>query len=180
VKAKIQIVVGLITAIVSVAGVLVLFTQFLIYHLTQRAPCAPYTIYPLGSILPAIYGIFLIRKKLRQVRLIFWVWLISWIITLVFMFLDDIVYYRWLQQSLPDKLYVINFYLWVAVGLPSFAFLQFLYPIVDIFNVSSFTWRAITGVIVMVLLWIGVKGLEQIKQTKNPVTNEEVITPPEY
>ena len=84
------------------------------------------------------------------------------------MFLD------YIQNSLPDKLGTIYFYLWVTIGLPTFAFL----PMFDVFNfnIYSFTWRAIAGVIVMVLLWVGVKGLKQIKQTKNPAINKEVIT----
>lgn len=163
-RAKIRMVIGLITSIVSIAGVLVLFTRFLIYHLTQHAPCAPYTIFPLGSILPVIYWIFLIRKKMKRVHLIFWVWLISWIITLVLMFLGDVVYYRWLQRSFPDMLGMIHLFLVVIVGFPTFAFLE---PIVDIFSVYSFGWRAVSGTIVMVLLWIGMKGLEQINQTEN-------------
>jgi hypothetical protein len=101
---------------------------------------------------------------MKRVHLIFWVWLISWIITLVLMFLGDVVYYRWLQRSFPDMLGMIHLFLVVIVGFPTFAFLE---PIVDIFSVYSFGWRAVSGTIVMVLLWIGMKGLEQINQTEN-------------
>jgi hypothetical protein len=160
-KAKVQIAIGLITTAVSILGILVLFTELLFYHITQRAPCAPYIIFPLGLILPVIYGVFLIRKKLKHVRVIFWVWVVSWIITMVFMFLGDVVYYRWLQQSLPGTLDTIAFLLELIIGFPSFAF---LFPIIDISNVSSIAWRETTGVIVLLLLWIGLRGLEQIKK----------------
>lgn len=164
-KSKIQIIIGLITAIVSIAGVLLLFTRCLI-----DPPCAPYTISPLGLILPAVYGIFLIRKKLGQVRLIFWVWFISWIITLFFIFHENIRYYYWLQPNFFDRLVTIHLYLWVTVGLPTFDFLYFLCPFNNI-SAYSFAWRAITGVIVMIFLWIGVKGLEQTKRAKDPAVN---------
>ena len=161
-KAKVQIAVGLIAAAVSIGSILVLFTNFLIYHITQRAPCAPYTIFPFGLILPVIYGVFIIRKKLKVVRLIFGVWFATWIITMVLMFLGEVVYFRWLEQRLPPVIDEIDFLLTVIIGFPSFAF---LYPIVDIFNVSSVVWRVIAGTIFMVLLWIGLRGLGQIKKT---------------
>jgi len=134
-------------------GILWIFVPCLYQHLfSDDAPHCPYTIFPLGLILPILYSLFLIRKKLKQTEVIFWLWCAGWLISFVKYWLEN-----WLEWQ--DWSY-IGLFLEVIVAMPTYAFLQ---PWVDTSNVYEYSVpiRALNGIAFIAFLLIGIKGLKQ-------------------
>ncbi|MHC4757399.1 MAG: hypothetical protein ACYTE8_01965 [Planctomycetota bacterium] len=156
-KTNTQIRIGLITSLFCFSGVLYVFTLNLIQHLSDHPPHGPYIFVLIGLPCPILYGLALISKQLKLVQTIFFVWLVGWIALTILSF------FRY-----PPGFLMVLFVSPICAFLP---------PLYTPFRIhSSFATLlvpAFLGLIVMALLWIGLRGLKKLNEEQLSQINEE-------
>lgn len=169
-KAKIQVRIGLITVLVSMAGTIILFAIPAIVHLISFGELHFRKILlSFGLILPSAYGLALIRKKPKLIFIISLIWSVGWAIPYLLAYLP---YYTAVPEN---SIFFLRSFLGAIFWLPTCAFLL---PLVDFFAFYEYTniESAINGVVFIALLWIGVRGLKQMKQADNKLNGETIQT----
>ncbi len=153
-KSKDQITLGLITALVSIAGILFYFVK---YCLAQHNHIL-YKIFPLGLIAPSAYAIFLIRRKASLVKATFWIWFAGWIVYLCLSTLNLAYHHHWIAGKFSPVVETIYYFLTVLTAVPVFSF------IFSTWQIDPFIRHLVVGIIVMGLLWTGQRGILKSQQ----------------
>jgi hypothetical protein len=141
-KAKIQLIIGLLTSIVCAVGILAISSKLFFSSL--------------ALIFPIAYGLTLIKKKLKAAKIIFLIWCGGWILSCI------LVWFR-------DVLGIAGF---CAVGILELIVILPIWIPVSPFFEYSLDVRVISGAIVMVLFWIGIRGLKQIIKEEQDKSEE--------
>jgi len=141
-KSKIQMIIGLLTAIVCAVGILVISSKLFFSSL--------------ALIFPIAYGLTLIKKKLKAAKIIFFIWCGGWILSCILFWLRDVLGIAGFCAVGILELIVI-----LPIWIPVSPFLEY-----------SLGVRVISGAIVMFLFWIGIRGLKQIIKEEQDKSEE--------
>ncbi|MDH4240745.1 MAG: hypothetical protein OEW48_14390 [Phycisphaerae bacterium] len=146
IKARIQVIIGLLTAIVCAVGILIISFDL------------PFFL--IALIFPIAYGVNLIKKKLKTVKIIFFIWCGGWLLSCILFWLIDV-------------LGVTGF---CAFGILELIFILPIWiPVSPLFE-YSLAVRVISGAIVMFLFWIGTRGVKQIIKAEQEKSEEIKLT----
>ena len=141
-KSKIQMIIGLLTAIVCAVGILAISSKLFFSSL--------------ALIFPIAYGLTLIKKKLKAAKIIFFIWCGGWILSCILFWLRDVLGIAGFCAVGILELIVI-----LPIWIPVSPFLEY-----------SLGVRVISGAIVMFLFWIGIRGLKQIIKEEQDKSEE--------
>ena len=141
-KSKIQMIIGLLTAIVCAVGILVISSKLFFSSL--------------ALIFPIAYGLTLIKKKLKAAKIIFFIWCGGWILSCILFWLRDVLGIAGFCAVGILELIVI-----LPIWIPVSPFLEY-----------SLGVRVNSGAIVMFLFWIGIRGLKQIIKEEQDKSEE--------
>lgn len=148
-KAKIQLIIGLLTAIVCAIGVLIISSEM-----------PPFLI---ALLFPILYGVTLIKKKLKSAKTIFFIWCGGWLLSCVFF---------WLKDSFSGvAVIVVSIF---ALGILELIVTLPIWVPVSPFFEYSLGVRVISGAFIMLLFWIGIRGIKQIIKKEQKV-NEDIM-----
>ncbi len=175
-KAKTQLRIGLYTAVVSIASIIIFFP--LHFMVTKDILWDSVVVILQIIVFPAAYAVALTIKKLKVVRVIFRIWCIAWIISFVFVYLMGIPHVsRWVNNLIPSSICCptmgLEFFLEAVVLLPTavwfFLLLHLLFSYVEVLPLPII--YAACGWLFMLLLWTGVRGLKEMSHQEKSKSN---------
>jgi hypothetical protein len=178
-KAKTQIIIGLITAVLYIAHISIFLLSFVFFPpliFAEVSFDASIFFRPLLFVLifPSAYIFTLINKKPRAIRIIFLLLCATLIISFVLPHFfktdpsDDFalleMYPRIIQFSLP-----------LSFLCGELCFVYHILPSYFLFVCEAYS--AICGLVTMFLLWIGIRGLKQTIKEENMSSEERLPKP---